>query len=406
MAMRLIPSRVSHWAAVVAFTLAILFIIDRLTNSIIDLPWAAWDFNHYIQMAERGLAGNPGLVAPYAYRPLTPLLAGWMMHAFSISSWRAFKLIAWAGAALNLVTLCWLLRRAGRRFSTCLFVIGIIALGQYQVKFLFFDPFRPDHLAFPLINLAYLALWADMFLPAALVISLGLLAREFLLLPIGALLAAAWQKKTKWLPAALVAAAGLSVLALTRRLIPVSGHEDYVSFSSLGELGRSLISVPLDGRRTINLLYCLLAYLLPLGMLFTKKRWRGMWTGFGDRRVWLVAHAALTLMLTLYGGTDLARFVAYLYLPLAFALGGFLEEEGVSAAEKVLMLTAVIIFNRIPWPYPNASLDAYLDFFGGYHNRLNLASALRWMEMAGWLAAGAALRIWLRRDNQSGSNKK
>jgi hypothetical protein len=345
-------------------------------------------------------------VAPYAYRPLTPLLAGWIMRTFGFSAWRAFKQIAWAGAAFNLVTLCWLLRQAGRRFSTCLFVIAIIALGHYQVKFLFFDPFRPDHLAFPLINLTYLALWADLFLPAVLVVSLGLLAREFLLLPVGAHLAAAWQKKTKWLPAALVAAAGLAILALTRRLIPVSGHEDYVSYSSLGELGRSIISVPLDWRRTLNLIYCLLAYLLPLGMLFTKDRWRVMWTGLGDRRVWLSAHAALTLLLALYGGTDLARFVVYLYLPLAFALGGVLEEGSVSWSEKVLIFTAVIIFNRIPWPYPTASLDAYLDFYGGYHNRLNLASALRWMELAGWLAAGAALRIWLRRDNQSGLNKK
>ena len=406
MPQRLLSREFTRWAAVVIFTLAILFTIDRLTNSVIDLAWAEWDFSHYIQMAERGLAGNPGLVAPYAYRPLTPLLAGWMMRTFDFSTWRAFKLIAWAGAALNLITLYWLLRLAGRRFSICLFVIGLIALGHYQVKFLLFDPFRPDHLAFPLINLAYLALWNGLFLPAALVISLGLLSREFLLLPAGAHLAAAWQKKTEWLPAALVAAIALAVLVFTRRLIPVSGHEDYVSFFSFGELWRALVSVPLNWRRTLNLLFCLLAYLLPLGMLFTKDRWRKMWSGLGERRLWLAAHAALTLLLALYGGTDLARFVVYLYLPLAVALGGILDDDEVSTPEKVFILVAVIIFNRIPWSYPTASLDAYLDFFGGYHDRLNLTSALRWMELTGWLAAGAALRMWLRRGSKTGLNKK
>ena len=406
MPQRLISREFIRWAAVVAFTFAILFSIDRLTNSVIDLAWAEWDFNHYIQMAERGLAGNPGLVAPYAYRPLTPLLAGWMMRAFNFSAWRSFKFIAWSGAALNLLTLYWLLRRVGYRFATCLWVLVIIALAQFQVKFLFFDPFRPDHLAFPLINLAYLALWSNLFLLAILFISIGLLAREFLLLPAGAFLAAAWRDRKKCLPAILIAVTGVMVMMFTRWLIPVSGSEDYISTANFGDLTGSLLAVPLDWRRTLNLLFCLLAYLLPVGMLFTKDRWRNMWLGLGERRVWLAAHAALTLLLALYGGTDLARFVVYLYLPLAVALGGILDDEEVSTPEKVFILIAVIIFNRIPWSYPTASLDAYLDFFGGYHDRLNLTSALRWMGLAGWLAAGAALRMWLRRGSKTGLNKK
>jgi len=392
MAQRWFNHKIVGWAAAVAFALAILFAIDHLTNSVTDLPWAAWDFNHYILMAERGLMGNPELVSPYAYRPLTPLLASWLMRTCGFSAWRAFKLIAWAGAVLNLLTLYALLQRSGRRFGTCLWVMGVTALSHYQVKFLFFDPFRPDHLAFPLINLAYLAWWAELFLPAAMVISIGLLAREFLLLPLGAFLADTLAERCQWQPAALIAAAGLAVLVLTRWLIPVSGHEDYIRLTSLSGLAKSLLSVPLDWRRMLNLLYCLLAELLPLGMLFTAQRWRAMWSGLGQRRVWLAAHAALTVLLALYGGTDLARFAVYLYLPLAFALAGMLENEEVSVAEKILMLAGVVIFNRIPWSYPTASLEAYLDFYGGYHNRLSLAGALRWAELFAWLAAGAVLR--------------
>ncbi len=395
MARRLISNKFAKWAAMAAFTLAILFIIDWLTNAVTGLPWAAWDFNHYIQMAERGLAGNRVLTAPYAYRPLTTLLAGWLMRALGFSVWRAFKLLAWAGAALNLLTLCWLLDRQGNRFSTILWVLGIISLAQYQVKFLFFDPFRPDHLAFPLINLAYLALWADLAWLAAGVVALGLLAREFLLVPLGAQLVVALREKEKWLQAALVSAAGLAVFTLARWLIPVSGHEDYVAYSSLGGLACDLFAVPLDRRRTLNFLFCLLAYLLPLWMLFTPRRWKAAWAGLGKRKLWLAAHSALTLLLAMYGGTDLARFMVYLYLPLAFVLTGMLEAGQVSLAEKLFMLTAVVIFNRIPWPFPAASLEAYLDFYGGYHDRLNLASALRFAELAGWVAAAAALRVGL-----------
>ncbi len=185
--------KISKWVirsiGILLFCACQYFVIDLVTNSVTEFQGVSWDFARYIDMAESGIRNNPNLIAPFAYRPLNPLLAGWLMRFFNFSTWKAFKLIAWAGAALNLLTLYWILVRMGYKSKDILIVLEIVSLQFFQIKFLMFDPFRPDHLIFPLIKLAYLALITNLPILLAIIVSLGLFVREFIILPLAVYLA-------------------------------------------------------------------------------------------------------------------------------------------------------------------------------------------------------------------------
>ena len=371
---------------ILLFSFANILIIDLVTNAVTEFQGISWDFTRYIDMAENGIRNNPNLIAPFAYRPLTPLLAGWLMRIFHLSTWKAFKLIAYSGAALNLLTLYWLLDRMGYKFKDILIVLEIISLQFFQIKFLMFDPFRPDHLVFPLINLAYLALMAELPFLLAAIVSLGLLVREFIILPLAVYLADFIKSKggnfIKPLMVLLITAA---VFVGIRRFIPVQASEAYFEINSAGMFFKSLTKVLMDWKRNINILFCLSGYALPLLMVFTQTRWKSAWKELGGYRLWLIVHAGCTLVLVMVGGTDMGRFIVFLYLPAAMLLAAMLKNEKISLLELLLVLTAVIIFNRIIWKVPTASVDAYLDFYGGYGSRINLQTGLRIFEIAGWV---------------------
>ena len=371
---------------IVLFSLAIILTIDLVTNAVTEFQGVSWDFTRYIDMAENGIRNNPNLVAPFAYRPLTPLLAGWLMRIFQFSSWKAFKLIAYSGAALNLLTLYWLLDRMGYKFKNILIVLEIISLQFFQIKFLMFDPFRPDHLVFALINLAYLVLMADLPFLLAAVVSLGLLVREFIVLPLAVYLADFIKSKdSNFIKPLAVFAMAVSVFVGIRRFIPVQASEAYFEINSAGVFIKSLTNVLMDWKRNINILFCLSGYTLPILMVFTPTRWKSAWKELGNYRLWMIVHAGFTLVLVMIGGTDVGRFIVYLYLPTAMLLAAMLKNEKLRLLELLLVLTAVIIFNRIIWKVPTASVDAYRDFYGGYGSRINLQTDLRFFEIAGWI---------------------
>lgn len=371
---------------ILLFSLANILIIDLVTNSVTEIQGAAWDFNHYIDMAENGIRNNPNLLAPFAYRPLTPLLAGWLMKIFQFSSWKAFKLIAYLGAALNLLTLYWLLDKIGYRFKDILIVLEIISLQFYQIKFLMFDPFRPDHLVFPLINLAYLALMADLPVLLAAFFSLGMLVREFIVLPLAVYLADFIKSKgSNFIKPLTILSITTAVFVGIRRFIPVQASEAYFEINSADRFIKSLNNVLMDWKRNINILLCLSGYVLPLLMVFTPSRLKNAWKELGDYRLWLVVHAGCTLVLVMIGGTDVGRFIVYLYLPAAVLLAAMLKNERISLVELLLVLMGAVIFNRMLWKVPTASFDAYLDFYGGYGSRINLQTGLRFFEISGWI---------------------
>jgi hypothetical protein len=81
-----------------------LVAVDVLTNHTGPL----WDAASYVDMAERGVAGNEHLVAPFAYRPAVPLLARSLAGAFGIDVLAAFAIVTRAAVFALLVLVPWL----------------------------------------------------------------------------------------------------------------------------------------------------------------------------------------------------------------------------------------------------------------------------------------------------------
>lgn len=388
---------------ILLIAIANILIIDLLTNSVTEIQGVSWDFAHYIDMAENGIRNNANLIAPYAYRPLNPLLAGWLIRILDISTWKAFKLIAYSGAALNLITLYWLLERMGYQFKHIMFVLEIISLQFFQIKFLLFDPFRPDHLVFPLINLAYLSLIANLPILLGGIVSLGLFAREFIIFPLVVYFADFIKVKggnfIKPLMVLLLAAA---VFTGIRRFIPVQASEAYFEIYSPRQIIKALANILMDWKRIVNILLCLAGYIMPLLMIFTPTRWKGALKELGVYRLWLIVHTICTLVLAMVGGTDLGRFIVFLYLPTAIILATLLKSGKINQLELLIVLLGMIIFNRIPWNVPTESLNAYIDFYSGYSNRINLQTGLRFLEITGWVFFSQTIRYLVIRRTPSG----
>ena len=72
--------------------------------------------------------------------------------------------------------------------------------------------------------------------------------------------------------------------------------------------------------------------------------------------------------------------------------------EAVMMSIRRLLLVAVMIFNRIPFeiPLPSDGFDQYIDFYGGWSHRVNMSTALRFVEIAAYTLVGGMTRgaIW------------
>ncbi|HET6846498.1 MAG TPA: hypothetical protein VFH29_06655 [Anaerolineales bacterium] len=378
--------------------------IDKLTNSI-DTTAFSWDLRYYIDMARRGLVSP--LASPFAYRYLTPLLVRMISGIWHLPVEAGFGILARMAAVLQLVSVFLLAKWYSRSVAGAWVAMLATAFSFYQVKFLLFDTFRPDHLAYALLILqVYLGLRGKFWL-LWLVTLVACQVREFNALPL-----VAWALVTLWearqsfkssggraaIVQSLIAALGLSVaLLLPRLLIPVAEDFQFATLTRDGLL-RSLLA-PLILARDANFIYSLLAYALPLLMLASSMQLQALWidTPGWDRR-FLVTYSGLVLVLSFLGGTDFGRFATFLLPVLVLILARLAVGSG---RYRVLgMLAAVFVFNRIWLPVPDASVDAYLDFYGAYGTRFNLASWVRIGELAALVVAGILIR---RADGSGGS---
>lgn len=405
-------SRLVTGALVVAVCAALVMALGQITNTL-DTARYYWDFALYYDMAEHGLAGNDNLIAPFAYRFATPLLAGGIARilpvdhtlavsasseggVFYTSTYPGFVVIAYSAAIAQLVGVWALARYFGARGWRAMVPVLAIALSLYNVRFLLFDVARPDHLAYPLMVVAMLAVFERRIALALVVSCAGLFVREFLAIPPAILTVMLlwdyWQTRR---PSRL-AWAGLTVLMtaacilLPRLLIPIRISGQYLDplNQSRDDLLTTLVQTPLSRRRWFNLLFNLASYTLPLWLLLTPGRLRAMWRGLAGHRATLGLYSALVLGLTLYGGTDTWRFVTFLFVPLVIALAVVLRGE-VPWVEVVYMLGAVAFYNKLHLEIPN-EIGAYLDFYAGYDIRVNEATVARVTQMIA-LGAGALL---------------
>ena len=424
-----------QYVLALGFAIAWVFVLDLFTNSL-NIYRYVWDHYHYIDMAENGVLNNLGLVAPYAYRPIPPFLAGFIGEYAGRSVIAGFRVVTYVGTISQLVLVFALARQFTRKHWVAWVVMIVIGLSTYHVKFLLFDIYRPDSLAYSVILVGMLAFvrknrveWAhsraplhsteyegeanvgavrepplqtQFFLDAVILASaaLGSLVREFCAIP-AALLAFRLLRdfrQTRHIRylVEMVIVVGVVAVAywLPRQIIQVGRSDQLIDLT-----GGGIFAIILNLTHDANVILGVLIYLLPLIILLTPERARRLWARLHGLRADLTLYTLIVLALTLIGGTDIARFVVYLFVPLIIALT-ILLDEGIHWVEIIYMLATTAIYNRIIAPVPQENLDAYLDFYIVWDNRISGQTLLRGVELAAWIAGALVLR-WIVKSNST-----
>jgi hypothetical protein len=380
-----------------ALALAMVSLLSWLANPI---P-ANWDALYYIDMAKSGLRDNPHLVAPFAYRPAMPLSARVVASTLSLPLASGFAIVGWISAVVFLLAVFGLARTFTRRWWHAL--LPMVLLGSYftHVKLpLHFYAFV-DVAAYPLMVLAFWALVRHRLGVCVAISCVGLLFKEFLAIPLVLAVVqlgvrARRKRSIHDVARSIVAACvGVLVIVLPRVLIPVSGTAQFVDpINDLSTLGQ-LVDAPLDELRNFNIVYALVGCWLPTLVLITRRRFDQLWADL-DRAdaLWpALGTIALVLLLTMYGGTNLAVFVGYMAGVQALVLA-LLLRRGVGRLEAAWAVVATVAYNKLLLSIPSPALDfeAYIDFYGGWSSRVTMSSLIRLVECAAFVAVGAGLR--------------
>jgi hypothetical protein len=158
-----------------------------------------------------------------------------------------------------------------------------------------------------------------------------------------------------------------------------------------------LFTIPLHIKRDINIVFVISAYFLPFLLLITSTRLiilENKLKSYGNNFLSILKYYMIfVLLLTLYGGTDLARFVSYYFLPLTIFLGVIYPET--SFWERILTIIIIFIFNRIWQYFPIWNINKYLDFYGGYSGRINLIVLKRYLEIVLYIILLKAIKFYI-----------
>jgi hypothetical protein len=382
-------SRTPHLILAMILSALLIAFIAALTNSI-DTQKFYWDFIFYRAMAQNGF--NSPLASPFAYRYVTPLLVYEMTHFLGISLEDGFKSIAYLGAFLQLTGVFLFTHWLTRSIKGAYVALVATAFSLFNVKFLIFDVYRPDHLAYALMLLQTYFAFKQRFFPLLMTTLFATQIREFNLIPLLAYLFAFASRRDRpiFIRELVVSALGLALaIGLPRLLIPVTESFDFVELSPIGIL-RVLIA-PLVLTRDFNFVFSVIAYLLPIFVLAGPREIVSTYKSLPDQvRAFLSGYIVLVLAFSFLGGTDFFRFSTFLFLPQAIMLG-FLSQTS-SNLKLIISGAAVFIFNRIWLPFPLSDLGAYLDFYGAYSTRFNGASIARLAECFAFIAFGFVAR--------------
>ncbi len=145
-------------------------------------------------------------------------------------------------------------------------------------------------------------------------------------------------------------------------------------------------------RRNLNIVLGLFIALLPVWMLLTPRRIPVIWQQLRGLKLSISLYVLAVLALSFLGGTDIARFLAFL-LPVMVILCAILVNQVRSAWEVVYALIAWAIYNRPFSLVPMENIDAYLDFYVVYWNRQTDGTWLRVGEAAGWVIGSMLMRV-------------
>jgi hypothetical protein len=372
------------WAAILSAML--IAALDALTNTI-DIQNFSWDFRYYIAMARDGFHAQQ-LASPFAYRYLPSLLVYGLTHTPGLSIENGFRAIAYVGAFAQLISVFLFTNWFTRSTKSAYVALIVTAFSLFNIKFLFFDVYRPDPLAYPLILLQTYFAFKRKFFPLLFTTLIALQVREFNLIPLIAYLFAFAPAKDRrtFLKELVLSVLGLTLaIGLPRLLIPVNENYQFADLSADGLL--RVLLAPLVLTRDLIFLYSLAAYALPTLMLVNLRNAKSILGSLNtETKSFLIVYTGLVLLFSFLGGTDFYRFSTYLFLPQAILLG-FLSQTS-SNLELAVMGIAVFIFNRLWLPFPTSDVGAYLDFYGAYATRFNAAAISRMIECVVFILVG------------------
>jgi len=383
-------SKARHFLFAGILSILLIAGIAALTNSL-DTQRFSWDFIYYISMAQNGFEAN-NLASPFAYRYLSPLIIYFFTHFFGIPFESGFRIMAYAGAFLQLFGVFWFTNWLTHSTKGSYIALLATAFSLFNVKFLLFDIYRPDHLAYFLVLLQTYFAFKRKFVPLFILTMIASQIREFNLIPLIAYLWAFAMEKDRSVFSVelIVSVIGLAVATiLPRILIPV--HESF-QFADLNLNGiLRVVIAPFVIARDVNFIYSLLAYFLPILMLVSLKQIITIVQSLGSQiKLFMTVYTVLVLIFSFLGGTDFYRFSTYLFLPQAVILG--FASQTSPRIGLLTMLISVFIFNRIWMHFPMSDLGSYLDFYGASATRLNWNSVLRIAECLGFILMGYIAR--------------
>jgi len=383
------PQRTDYLLAGI-LSIVLIGLIDALTNRI-DVTRFQWDFRYYIAMAQDGL-NTPLLASPFVYRYATPLLVR-MLIGLGLSIEGGFTVIAYLGAFLQLmgifIFIGWLTESRKAAWVT----LGVTGLSLFHVKFLLFDVYRPDHLAYAFILLATWLAAQRRFTPLLIVTLIASQFREFTIIPLIAYLfsfARTESDRRQFYLQAGLSILGLGLaLGLPRLILPIEADFQFISLTPDGIL-RGVLA-PFILTRDINFVYTLLSYLMPLWIAASIPQVQSAYRALSlEWRRFLTVYTGLVLLLSFFGGTDFPRFMTFLFIPQIILLGSLTERT--HNLILVFVLAATAFFNLVWSTIPIDSMEAYRDFYGGYNGQVTIVTFWRILDILAFVLFGWFLR--------------
>jgi len=373
-----------------------VFLVDLLTNGVTEKY--LFDSNFYLGLAERGFEADL-FVAPFIYRYATPLLARTLHQFTSLSIYKSFKLLTYIGLTGQLFGIYLVVNYLTRSRKGAYAGMLVVAFSMYNMKYLLFDVYRADTLAYALILLCTWFALKRRFLLLILVTAVGLQVREFVAVPLLAYLISEVRQRgfRKSLNTILISLLALFVAAgLPRLLFPLAGNEQEVKFSLEGI--RQLLYLLSLWKRDINLVYVCLAYFLPFFILYRPSK-RDALKNLLSEEHWsfFLGYLSLVFLLIVVGGTDMERFASYFFLPMAVFVGLLVINRSLISVAMVVIFQ--FIFNRIWLPFPIWDYELFAGFYGGWSNIINPTTLWRYVEVSSYVLFGNVVTHFV--DNSS-----
>jgi hypothetical protein len=277
----------------------------------------------------------------------------------------------------------------------------LVALSYAAMKRLIFNPIGADAVGLLLVAVACLLTVQRRFVLLALVTTLGVTCREFVLVPaVAAAIAARGAiglRAPRSLGPLLPLGGGLLAAVLVRLVVRVDVTHQHLDPLAPATWRHALMVF--DSRWLLNAVGALATFLWPLLCL----RWRPAADAAPGAAAaprlpaWAAAYGALLFPVILFAGTNFVWFAAYFapLLVVAWVLKGPARAYGLDVALLLLVVAVNHTLEPIPSPRDFLNYVSYMSFYG---SNLDLHTGVRALVIAAAAAAYLGLAaLWRER---------